>query len=635
VFSADGTAVLYTLTTHNLEDDASTSDIWSVPYAGGEASQLTDTPSASEWRPLPGPDGALFFLSDGSAPGQDEDAATAQVWVMPAGGEARPVTSILGGVSDYDVSPDGTRLVVMAEVGSRVGFDPEKTAPPIVVDRFAFKEDGRGYLDDRRQQLFLVDVASGEATQLTGGDFDNWMPEWSPDGTQIAFVSKRSGDPDRNFDFEIFIVPPDPGAEPRPIGVYPGADNDPAFESRPAWSPDGRRLAWLRAGEDRWVWYTPNEIAVGDVATGEARLPAVMDRWLYHPRWSPDGGTLYALLEDDRVTTLVRLDLEADLENGPVVEPLTFGLRFAYDYAVGPGGELVVLDGDDESPYELRAVPLPGQGGGPRVLTHHNDWLNERQLGVTQEVSARSDGYDIHGLLVTPPGWDGATRLPLIVRLHGGPVYQYSHEFMFDWQLYAAQGYAVLGVNPRGSSGRGFDFAREIFADWGDPDVDDVLALVDEVVRMGVADPDRMGVGGWSYGGILTDYVIASDDRFKAAISGAGIGNMLGGYGVDQYALAYELELGVPWESQRAWRRVSFPFLQAADIETPTLFLCAEADDNVPCVGSEQMYQALESRGVETRLVVYPGENHGLTVPSYIRDRLERSLEWHGRHLNP
>jgi dipeptidyl aminopeptidase/acylaminoacyl peptidase len=234
---------------------------------------------------------------------------------------------------------------------------------------------------------------------------------------------------------------------------------------------------------------------------------------------------------------------------------------------------------------------------------------------------------------VTPPGYDGSSALPLIVRLHGGPVYQYSHEFMFDWQLYAAQGYAVLGVNPRGSSGRGFDFARPIFARWGGPDVDDVLAMIDEVVDTGLADPDRIGVGGWSYGGMLTDYAIGRDTRFKAAVSGAGIANIVGGYGVDQYALAYELELGTPWERPRIWRRVSFPFLEADRIETPTLFLCAEADDNVPCVGSEQMYQALRSRGVETRLVVYPGENHGLTVPSYIRDRLERSLGWYDAHL--
>jgi dipeptidyl aminopeptidase/acylaminoacyl peptidase len=637
VFSANGASVLYTLTTHNLEEDETVSDIWSVPYAGGRATNLTGSPNWSEWRPQPSATGGVIaFLSDAPYGDEDEDDAETQVWIMAAEGEgdARRVTSLPGGISDFTLSPDGKRLVVAAEVGSRVDLPEDETPPPIVIDRFQFKEDGRGYLDDRRQHLFLVNVAGGKPVQLTSGDFDHWLPEWSPDGTLVAFVSKRRGDPDRNLDYDVFVMPPEAGAEARPIGEYAGADNDPSSGSRLAWSPDGTRLAWLRGGEDRWLWYAPMEVAVGDVATGEAHLPLVLDRWLTHPRWSVYGGTLFALREDDRATHLIRLDPSgAPSEEEPAFERLTDGARFAYDFAVGPAGELVVLDGDDKSPYELRAIASPEQGGEARVLTTHNAWLKERRLGETREVTALRNAQVIHGLLLTPPGYDGEEPLPLIVRLHGGPVYQFSHELMLDWQVYAAQGYAVLGVNPRGSSGRGFDYARAIYADWGGPDGDDVIAMVEEMIAQGVADPERIGVGGWSYGGILTNYVIARDQRFKAAVSGAGMGNMLGGFGVDQYAREYELELGLPWESARAWRRVSRPFLEAFEITTPTLFLCAEADDNVPCAGSEQMYQALRSLEVETRLVVYPGENHGLTVPSYIHDRLERSLQWYDEHL--
>jgi dipeptidyl aminopeptidase/acylaminoacyl peptidase len=193
----------------------------------------------------------------------------------------------------------------------------------------------------------------------------------------------------------------------------------------------------------------------------------------------------------------------------------------------------------------------------------------------------------------------------------------------------------VVAVNPRGSSGRGFDFARAIYADWGNKDVQDVLAGVDHVVEIGVADPARLGIGGRSYGSILTNYVIANDKRFKAAVSGAGTSNMLGNYGHDQYAREYELELGTPWANPEAYERVSFPFLHADRISTPTLFYCAEKDFNVPCLGTEQMYQALRSRGVPTRLVIYPGENHPLTVPSYIRDRMQRLLGWYDRFLKP
>jgi dipeptidyl aminopeptidase/acylaminoacyl peptidase len=214
-------------------------------------------------------------------------------------------------------------------------------------------------------------------------------------------------------------------------------------------------------------------------------------------------------------------------------------------------------------------------------------------------------------------------------------VYQFSHEFMPDWQAYAASGYAVVAANPRGSSGRGFDFARAIYADWGNKDVQDVLAAVDHAVALGVADPDRLGVGGRSYGGILANYVIASDRRFKAAVSGAGVSNLLGFYGHDMYVREYDLELGVPWEKPEAYLRLSYPFLHADRIATPTLFYCAEKDFNVPCLGAEQMYQALRTRGVPTRLVIYPGENHALEVPSHLRDRLERLLDWNDRYLKP
>jgi dipeptidyl aminopeptidase/acylaminoacyl peptidase len=190
-----------------------------------------------------------------------------------------------------------------------------------------------------------------------------------------------------------------------------------------------------------------------------------------------------------------------------------------------------------------------------------------------------------------------------------------------------------VAVNPRGSSGRGFDFARAIYADWGNKDVADVLAGVDHVVAMGLADPDRLGLGGWSYGSMLTNYVIAREQRFKAAISGAGTSNMLGNYGHDQYIREYELELGTPWANREAYERVSFPFLHADRIVTPTLFQCAEKDLNLPCLGAEQMYQALRSRGLPTELVIYPGENHGLEVPSYLRDRLQRNIAWYDRFL--
>ena len=241
------------------------------------------------------------------------------------------------------------------------------------------------------------------------------------------------------------------------------------------------------------------------------------------------------------------------------------------------------------------------------------------------------DGTEIHGFLTRPPASEPGRRYPTLLRIHGGPQSQFERRFMAEWQILAAAGYAVVAANPRGSTGRGEAFCKAIFADWGNKDAQDVLAAVDKAVAIGAADPDRLGVGGWSYGGMLTNYVIAQDTRFKAATSGAGISNILAGYGTDQYIRDYEAELGRPWEHPETWMRVSFPFFHASRIVTPTLFLCGEKDFNVPLLNSEQMYQALRSLGVETQLVIYPGQHHGIVKPSYIKDRMQRYLDWYTR----
>lgn len=623
-FSPDGEFVAYTVTTTDVAADKRSSDLWRVRYDGRDRVRLTQTPAADESRPTWSPDGrTLAFLSDRG--GED---AKSQVWAMPAGGgEARRLTDLPAGVEDYAWSPDGTRLAVIAWDPERPpGTEKPKNPPPIVIDRFWFKQDVTGYLGNRRQHLYVVDIASGRAELMTPGAHDEYLPAWSPDGRTIAYVTKRGADPDRHMNFDIYLVEPRAGAPERRLTSFEGPDLDPLWESRPAWSPDGRRIAYLQGGEDRWIYYAPYQLAVIDVANGESRIPAPIDRCSSKPRWSPDGRSILALVEQSRVTNLSRITL-ADGR----VRPLTPARRFDVDFAVS-GERVVVLGGDSARPAELAAV----ESRGLHPLSDHNAWLAGLRLAPVEDISFRSsDGTSIDGFLVKPLDYVPGRRYPAILRIHGGPVYQFSHEFMPDWQAYAAHGYAVIAANPRGSSGRGFDFSRAIFADWGNRDLQDVLAAVDAVVAMGIADPVRLGVGGRSYGGILTNYVIAGDARFKAAVSGAGASNFLGLYGHDEYTREYEMELGVPWHSADAYLRLSAPFLHADRITTPTLFYCAEKDFNVPCLGAEQMYQVLRSRNVPTRLVIYPGENHTLGVPSYLRDRLERQLEWNDRYLKP
>jgi len=637
-FAPDGETLVYTVGTANLTEDKSQSDLWRVRFDGSQRTQLTHTRDSSESRPQWSADGRqIAFLSDQKLKKEkekekekeDAEDGTTQVWtILAQGGRARRLTSFADGVEDFIWSPDGKQLAVIAlDPEFPAGTSKPKNPPPIVTERYQFKEDGAGYLGSRRKHLYLLDIASGQVQQLTSGAHDEQLPAWSPDGKLIAYATKRGKDPDRHLNFDLYVIEPRVGASERQITTFPGSDLDPYWETRPAWSPDSTRIAYLQSGEDNWIYYAPWQLAVVDVATGQATIPAPIDRCFYKPRWSKDGKNIYALIEQNLVTHLSRIELA----DGKVTE-LTHGDRFDYDLDVSANDRIVVLGGDDHHPYEISAV----DGGHLRALGKHNEWLAQKQLADVEKIGFKNaDGDTIEGLLVKPVGYQSGKRYPTLLRLHGGPVYEYSHEFMADWQAYAARGYAIVALNPRGSSGKGFDFAKEIYADWGNKDVQDVLAGVDHVIKMGIADPQRLGIGGWSYGSILTNAVIARDNRFKAAVSGAGASNMYAMYGHDQYIREYELELGAPWNNRELYDQASYPFLHADRIKTPTLFQCAEKDFNVPCLGAEQMYQALRSLEVPTQLVIYPGENHGLTVPSYLRDRLERNLAWYDRFLKP
>jgi dipeptidyl aminopeptidase/acylaminoacyl peptidase len=642
-FSPDGESLVYSVESPDFEADEPRSDLWRVSWVNGERHPLTQTPDASESRPTYSPDGLqIAFLSDQREKKKDADPAKeekekedvpTQVWLMPAAAgegkkksEARKLTNFPGGVSDYAWSPDGKRLAVIATDPERPeGEKKPPKAKPIVIERYEFKEDFKGLLTDRRQHLYVFDIETKKATLLTPGSHDEYLPAWSPDGTRIAYTTRRGGDPDRHANWDIYVVEAREGGDERQVTRFEGADLDPAWESGMSWSPDGQQIAYLMSGEDKYIYYKPWQLAVVDVATGASRFVADIDRNFTRPRFAKDGVSIYALVEQSRVTNLSRIDLA----DGRVIQ-LTPSRRVDVDFDVADDGRIAVLGGDDHHPYQIDAL----EETGLRTLADHNEFLRTKRLAPVEPIEFESgDGTRIHGLLVKPLDYQPGRRYPTILRLHGGPVSQFSHEFMDDWQVYAASGYAVVAPNPRGSSGRGFAFSNAIYADWGNKDTADVLAAVDHVVKIGIADAARLGVGGRSYGGILTNAVIATDTRFKAAVSGAGVSNVLATYGYDQYTLEYELELGLPWRDREVYDRVSFPFLKADRIKTPTLFYCEELDVNVPCLGSQQMYQALRSLEVPTQLVIYPGEWHPVTVPSYLRDRMRRHLDWYGLYL--
>jgi dipeptidyl aminopeptidase/acylaminoacyl peptidase len=275
------------------------------------------------------------------------------------------------------------------------------------------------------------------------------------------------------------------------------------------------------------------------------------------------------------------------------------------------------------------------EGGALKQVTATNKaFLDEVRLADYEEAQFRSaDGTPVETFLVKPPGFASEMKHPALLWIHGGPVAQHDRSFDFAAQLFAAHGYVVVLPNPRGSSGYGQEFSRAIFADWGNKDAQDVLAAVDHAVAQGYVDPERLGVGGWSYGGILTNYVISRTGRFKAAISGAGGALWPALYGHDHYQLEYEVELGLPWKNREVWERLSSPWYNVEKITTPTLFMGGAEDWNVPILGSEQMYQALRRLGRKTQLVVYPDQHHGIRKPSYQKDRYQRWLSWYGRYV--
>jgi dipeptidyl aminopeptidase/acylaminoacyl peptidase len=650
-----GEWVAYAVSGTDSAADKGFTHVWMSRWDGSREVQLTGRIGESESTPHFSPDGRwLGFISS-----RDDKKERDQLWLLDrVGGEARKPVELDGSVVDYAWSPDSRRIALIlqdpepneaANAAAQAELPPTPkpgepattpraeapSAPsggeagkpkPIVIDRFQFKRDIDGYLRTQRQRLVLLDLDTGKTRRLTNGDHDEFLPAWSPDGKRIAFVSNRDSDPDRSYNHDLFVVDAaSDRVEPTRLTRFKGSDNDPDWESYPAWSPDGRAIAYLQGGPVELFSYGVRRLAVIPAAGGEPRiLTASLDRNVTSPAWSADGRSLSFLVEDDGIQWIGQVAAA-----GGAVKPVATGRR-VFRAIDREGAKSAVLMTDFANPPEIYAL----EGDKVRALSRRNAaWLSEVRIAPVEETKFRSrDGTEVHGFLVRPAAAP-AGPLPTLLRIHGGPQSQYDLSFNFDFQLFAANGYAVVAANPRGSTGRGQDYAKGIYAAWGSVDVQDVLAAVDDAVARGIADPDRLGIGGWSYGGMLTNYTIASDSRFKAATSGASIANILAGYGVDQYIRDYEMELGRPWEKPEVWMRVSYPFFHSDRIVTPTLFLGGDKDFNVPLIGSEQMYQALRSRGIDTWLVIYPGQFHGLKRPSFLKDRLQRYLDWYGKRL--
>jgi dipeptidyl aminopeptidase/acylaminoacyl peptidase len=619
--SPEGDWIAYTITTTDKKTDKRSTRIWMSPPDGGEAIPMTaEGYSASS--PAWSPDGKyLTFLASKG------EKAESQVWALNRkGGEAQALTKVKHGVSGYEWSPDGSQLLLMIKDPKPEDKNEEgKEKPkPYVIDRLQFKRDYTGYLDRRRTHLYVQSVGDTTVTQITSGDFDDSSPAWSPDGKLIAFVSNRTENPDGNSNSDIWVVAADntdKGQTLLQITKNPGSDGS------PTWNPDGKSIAHISSIEPDLLWYATNHLAITPAnGKGKTTYPTKdLDRNFGSPQFSKDGQYIYAQLEDSGEEQFVKVDLKTKK-----VERLIKGENVVQTYHMNDKGQVATLVSTPTMPSEVYQL----KGGELKPISKANDeWLEKLQLSNVENIHFKSkDGTEIEGFLYKPIGYKENLQYPTILWIHGGPVSQFNFSFNFTAQLYAAQGYAVVMANPRGSSGYGQDFSKAIFADWGNKDYQDVMAAVDHVVEKGVADPERLGVGGWSYGGILTNYVITKTDRFKGAMTGASEVLYVANYGHDHYQKQWEAELGLPWENREAWERIS-PFNYVENIVTPTLIMGGAVDWNVPIHNSEQLYQSLKRLGRETQLIVYPDEHHGIRRPSFQVDRFQRWVGWYDKYV--
>jgi dipeptidyl aminopeptidase/acylaminoacyl peptidase len=615
--SPDGLWVAYTLTTVDSIKDSRSSDVWMISWDGKTNIQLTHSPDG-ESQPRWSPDGKwLSFLSS------RQEGKGNQVWVLDRkGGEAKRITNYKSGVSALAWSPDSKKLLLTITDPAPEDTGKVKTAKPMVMDRYQIKQDVEGYRYKKLySHLYLFDMEKKKTDTLTRGNFNHSMAAYSPDGTTIAFVSNRTEDPDKNQNTDICTMEAKAGATLKVLTTWKGADGS------PQWSPNGTQIAYTRStSPDNYAMYDQPVLAVISKNGGEPRLlSADLDRGVSNPRWQADGYNVLALVTDDRY----QYPALFDAQTGKMTRLIDSMQMVMATHNVLK--EWAMLASTPEIPAEVYAF----DNGALRRLTHHTDsFIAPLRLAKVSGVTATAkDGNIVNGVLYQPSDSAATKMLPLLLIIHGGPVAQDDFGFDLEGHMLAAAGYAVVNVNYRGSSGRGLAYTKAISGDWGNLEVVDLHAIVDELVKQGIADSNRLGVGGWSYGGILTDYLIATDNRFKAAVSGAGVAFPLALYGVDQYIMQYDNEIGVPWKNLDKYLKLSYPFLHADRIKTPTLFMVGEKDFNVPAVGSEQMYQALRSQGIPTQYVVYPGQFHGISVPSYQADRFTRYIDWFNKYI--
>lgn len=599
--SPDGQWVAYVVTAADLERNVYDSDIHLVPAAGGPSFQLTRGPRRDD-SPRWSPDGQwLAFLSNR---GEGDQLYRIRAF----GGEAEALTQLKNGVVSFAWSPDGRQLAYLSA-------DP----PDAAAEERRQREGDFEVVDaqPRRQHLYLLDLQSRATRRLTRGPFHVTACCWSADGRRLAFAHQPTPSAEDLYRGGLSLVPAR-GGRARPLGVGPGACTS------LTWSPDGRWLAFLQGTG----WLEQVRLRLASPA-GPARqlAPRLEDLGAGASlAWAADSKALYTALGQGSAAHLCRIRLSGR------VEMLTQGPQVHGPLSVG-GERLAFLRQDGAHPPEVFTSGLAAME--PVPVTGHNPQLGARWVAAKEVVRWRSaDGTPVEGLLIKPAGYRPGKAVPLLVCVHGGPASVYTNTFngnlgeRYPHQVFAGSGYAVLLPNPRGSAQYGNAFRRANVQDWGGGDLEDILAGVDHLVARGIADPKRLGILGWSYGGFMTGWAITRTDRFRAASFGAGLSNLISMYGqTDIPGFMEQYWEAPPWEEPGLYLARS-PIAHAGRIKTPTLIQHGDRDLRVPLPQGQELYQALKRRRVPVRLVVYPRQAHALSEPRLVRAVMEHNLLW-------
>jgi dipeptidyl aminopeptidase/acylaminoacyl peptidase len=621
-WSPDGKYLAFTIIEWNKKENRRDSHIYLTPSQGGPPVKLTNG-ERGESSPQWSPDGTrIAFLANREQAQQagQQGGRGNQIWVIPiGGGEAEKLTDEESAISQFRWSPDGKWIAYVIRDTPKDKAEREKRKKDrfdtIVVDS-----------DYTYSHLWVMSTDKKEKKRLTEGTFSVSDPQWSPDSKWIAYVATRSGSQESSFtdisedrNTDIFLVAAT-GGQAKQLTSNPGPD------SSPRWSHSGRQIAYMTSS-DPSAWAAKTDLVVIDSQGGNPRnLTASYYDSLFGVEWAADDGSIYSTGSAGVYSQLFKIPAAGGSPQPVFDKPGAFG---GFDIS-GDGRQVAYLYDDAKNPSDILVATSAGKDA--RQITNINPQVKEFALADTDVIKWKSaDGLEIEGILVKPLGYEQGKSYPTILQIHGGPYGRFSYGFNSRAQIWAANGYAVLMPNPRGSTGYGNKFTTSNLKDWGGKDYQDLMAGVDEVIRLGIADPNRLGVMGGSYGGFMTFWVITQTDRFKAAIGHAGISDWYSFHGQSDIPGLMEYGFGgVPWSVRDTYVKYS-PITYVTRVKTPIMITHGEQDRRVTISQAEQYYRALRKRGVHVVFLRFPREGHGITEPNHQIDLANRQIEWFDR----